>query len=249
MTAALITGGAKRVGADLARQMARWGYDIALHYNASPADAERVAGDIRAAGRRVHLIQADLADADQTARLVPAAAKALPELSCVINNASLFDYDRAKSLSVDTWDRQFDVNLRAPALICRDFAAHSASGGRPGVIINMLDQKIFNPSPEFFSYTVSKAALATLTQLLAVEFAPAIRVNGIAPGLTLPSGKQTRAQFDACHDKTLLGKGARIESIAAAVKYLLEADVVTGQILYVDGGEHLQPQRDYKGMV
>lgn len=250
-SAVLITGGAKRVGAALARACGAWGFDVALHYNASAADAEAVAHDVAQSGGRCATFQGDLADAYICEGLIGRVVNEMPHLRAVINNASLFDFDCSTHFDVAGWDRQMAVNLRAPAILSRDFANWFSehSGQKDGVLINIIDQKVFDPKPEFFSYTVSKCALERMTRLLAIDLAPDIRVNAVAPGLMLPSGKQTQAQFEAAHDKTLLERGGTVEALTRAVKYLVDEPVVTGQIIYIDGGERLSKTRDYSELI
>lgn len=251
MPAVLITGGAQRVGAALSRAFASWGYDVAIHYNGSAEAAEDLARELGKMDVNVLTFQADLGDAQQTEALIGKVVKSLPALSCLVNNASLFIYDEGKTFTADTWDRQMNVNVRAPALLARDFAKHidDHHGLDDPSIINILDQKVFNPKPEFFSYSASKCALDRLNQLLAIDLAPAIRVNGVAPGLTLPSGAQTQEQFDISHKKTMLGRGSTVDAIVRAVKYLTEEDVVTGQVIFVDGGERFSQRRDYSELI
>ncbi len=245
---ALVTGGAKRVGAALSRHLAAKGYAVAVHYNSSSKDADALVDEIKLRGGKAAAVKADLADGAETERLISLTADALSAPSVLINNASLFIYDEAKDFSVETWDRQISANLRAPAILARDLA-NALPETEEGCIINFLDQKVFNPSPIFFSYTVSKTGLERLTQMLAIAMAPRIRVGGVAPGLTLPSGKQTQEQFEEAHNKTLLGKGSTVDGLLAAVDYLLESEVVTGQVLYVDGGERFSGKRNYKDMI
>jgi len=255
MAAVLITGAAKRVGAALARAFAEWGYDVAIHYNRSADAAQNLARELEETGAKAIAVQADLSDAAQTQSLVDRVATQLPGLTCLVNNASLFAYDEGRSFEVETWNKQMNVNLRAPAILSRDFSGfvdrkydEDGHSGGDFAIVNILDQKVFNPKPEFFSYSASKCALERLTQLYAIDLAPRIRVNGVAPGLTLPSGAQTQEQFDASHSNTPLGRGSTVPSMIRAVKYLIDEPVMTGQVLYLDGGERFSQRRDYKEM-
>ena len=250
-SAVLITGGAKRVGAALARACGAWGFDVALHYNTSAADAEAVARDVAQSGVRCATFQGDLADADMCEGLIGRVVREMPNLRAVVNNASLFDFDQSTDFDVAVWDRQMAVNLRAPAILSRDFANWFSAnpGQKDGVLINIIDQKVSDPKPEFFSYTVSKCALERMTRLLAIDLAPAIRVNAVAPGLMLPSGKQTQAQFAAAHDKTPLERGGTVDALTRAIKYLISEPVVTGQIIFIDGGERFSKNRDYSELI
>jgi NAD(P)-dependent dehydrogenase (short-subunit alcohol dehydrogenase family) len=235
---ALVTGGARRIGRHLVRALAERGWAVAIHYRQSRDEAEALAAEIEADGGRAAPVAADLVDPAQVERLLGAARDALGPLSVLVNNAAMFENDRATGFSVAEWDDQLAVNLRAPVLLARDFARLSPPTGT-GLIVNLLDQGITRAPRGYFSYTVSKAALAAATELLAVELAPRVRVNGIAPGLTLISGKQSAADFERLVDKTPLGKGSSPEAIRHAFEYLLDAEAVTGQILFVDGGRRL----------
>lgn len=236
----LITGAGRRVGRALALALAGDGYDIAVHYNRSQDEAEAVAAEIRAKGPRAATVQADLADLDSVQALIPRASAALGPITGLVNNASVYERDQFPGMTPDSWRRHIDSNLTAPVFLCQRFALELPHGVE-GNIINFLDQKLWNLSPDFFSYTLSKAALGTLTRLLAMELAPAVRVNAVAPGLTLPSGSQTEAQFQRAHRNTPLGRGPTVTDICFAVRYLLTAPAVTGQTLILDAGKHLIP--------
>ena len=238
---AIVTGAGQRIGRGIARGLAADGWATVVHYNASRAAADMVVAEIVAAGGRAVALGADLADPDAAAGLIDAAVAAVGPLGCVVNNASLFEYDLLDTFSAASWDRHMAVNLRAPALLARRFAAVLPAGAN-GVVVNLLDQKVANLNPDFFSYTASKLALQGLTRLLAVACAPAVRVCAIAPGLTLPSGDQPAAQFDRVHAQTPLGRGSTIADIVTAVRYVLAAASMTGQTIMVDGGQHLQPR-------
>jgi NAD(P)-dependent dehydrogenase (short-subunit alcohol dehydrogenase family) len=242
---ALVTGAAKRIGRVIALGLARQGWDIALHYHASAAEAQATAAEIEALGlgRRALTLQCDLADPAAVAGLLQRAA-ALGPVRCVVNNASMFEHDSATAFSPATLDAHMRVNLAAPLLLAQ--ALHAATpDGAQAVVINLLDQKLFNLNPDFLSYTLSKAALQCATTMLAQALAPKLRVVGIAPGLTLQSGEQSAAGFTNAHGVTPLGKSSSPEDIAAAVCYVAAAGAVTGTTLIVDGGQHLIPlQRD-----
>ena len=239
---ALVTGGARRIGRAIALALARDGWDIALHFNSSGAEAEITALEIVALGRRAALLQCDLADEAAVNLLLPRAFAALGPVSCVVNNASLFDYDNAHDFSSARLDAHMHANLAAPILLAR--ALHEATpdatpDGQPAVVINLLDQKLYNLNPDFLSYTLSKAALHTATTLLAQALAPKVRVVGIAPGITLVSGSQSEAEFQQAHQATPLGRSSTPGDVAASVCYVAGARALTGTTLLVDGGQHL----------
>ena len=241
---ALVTGAAKRLGRHIALALAQAGWDIVVHYGRSEAQAQQTAQDIQAIGRRAIALQCDLADESAVRALLPAAIKAMGPVSCIVNSASLFDYDDAASFSISTLDAHMHANLAAPVLLAQ--ALHAATPVQAqAVVINLLDQKLFNMNPDFLSYTISKAALQTATIMLAQSLAPTLRVVGVAPGITLVSGDQTAEGFAEAHSRTPLGKSSTPDDIAQAVCYLAEARAITGTTLVVDGGQHLLPmQRD-----
>ncbi|MDP3403246.1 MAG: SDR family oxidoreductase [Brevundimonas sp.] len=234
--AALVTGGARRIGRAIVLALARRGHDVAIHHRDSVDDAEALAAEVQAMGRRAVLIAADLADEDQVRTLVPAATAALGPLSVLINNASVFEDDRVGDLSRTTWDRHMEVNLRAPVVLAEAFAAQAPDGS---AIVNLLDQRVLKPDPRFISYALSRNGLWWATRTLAQALAPRIRVNGVGPGPTLASIHQTAADFAAEATAVPLGHGADPDDIAAAVVYLVDARAVTGQMIAVDGGQHL----------
>lgn len=236
--AALVTGAGKRIGRAIALDLARHGLAVAVHYNNSAEAAEDVVAEIRAQGGTAVALQADLADEDAVERLIPAAAAALGPLGVLINNASTFEYDSVASATRAGWDRHMGANLRAPFVLIQQFARQLQAPAE-GVVVNLLDQRVWNLTPHFVTYTVSKAALWTLTQTLALALAPRIRVNGIGPGPTLPSAHQTEAQFARQCGDMPLGHGTSPDEIAAAVWFLLQARAMTGQMLALDGGQHL----------
>lgn len=237
---ALVTGAARRLGREIALGLARDGWDIAVHYRGSETDAQATVSDILALGRRAVALHCDLADEAATRRLVPEAVTRLGSLGCVVNSASLFDYDDANSFSQSRMDAHMHCNLGAPILLAQ--ALHAVTPvGEQGVVINLLDQKLANLNPDFLSYTLSKAALQTATTMLAMSLAPKLRVVGLAPGLTLVSGDQTEEGFDKAHRQTVLGKSSTPEDIVRAACYLADARGVTGTTLLVDGGQHLVP--------
>jgi NAD(P)-dependent dehydrogenase (short-subunit alcohol dehydrogenase family) len=236
--AALVTGGARRIGAHLVRALAGHGYAVAIHHRASVREAEALAAEIERAGGKAAPVQADLGDPAQLEALLVTAGAAIGPIAVLVNNAAIFERDRATDFTLEQWDRQLAINLRAPVVLARDFARRLPAGAA-GLVINLLDERIATPSRSYFSYTMSKRALAAATELLAAALAPRVRVNGIAPGLSMISGAQSEDDFRRLIDRTPLGKGSSPDAIAEALAYLLQADVVTGQVLFVDGGRRL----------
>jgi NAD(P)-dependent dehydrogenase (short-subunit alcohol dehydrogenase family) len=236
--AVLITGAAQRLGRAIALALAADGWAVAVHYRASRAPAAALVDEIAGAGGRAVALGADLADEAAVAALVPRAVAALGPLGCLVNNASVFENDTAATADRASWDAHLAVNLRAPFALMQGFAAQlPATAG--GAIINMLDQRVWSVTPYFVSYTVSKAALWTLTQTMALALAPRIRVNGIGPGPTLPSPRQSAAQFERQCASLPLRRGTTPDEIAAAVHFILAAPALTGQMIALDGGQHL----------
>jgi NAD(P)-dependent dehydrogenase (short-subunit alcohol dehydrogenase family) len=236
--AALVTGGARRVGRALALGLAEAGYAVAVHYHTSGEAAETLAAEITGAGGKAVALAADLADETAVAKLLPDATTALGPIGVLVNNASMFENDTVATATRNSWDSHLAVNLRAPFVLIQDFAARlSADSG--GVVINLLDERVWNLTPYFVSYTVSKTGLWTLTRTMALALAPRIRVNAIGPGPTLPNVRQTREQFlDRCRNMPLQ-RGTSPREIAAAMRFILEAPAMTGQMIALDGGEHL----------
>jgi len=241
---ACVTGAAKRIGRAIALALAQRGWDIVVHYGRSADEAQATVRAIEATGQRASALQCDLANETAVRALLPRAAELLGPVSCLVNNASLFEHDSAANFTASLLDRHMHANLMAPILLTQ--ALHAATpDGAQSVAINLLDQKLFNLNPDFLSYTLSKAALQAATTMLAQALAPKVRVVGIAPGITLVSGEQTEAQFAKAHACTPLGKSSTPEDIAAAVCFVAEARAMTGATLLVDGGQHLIPlQRD-----
>jgi len=240
---ALVTGAGRRVGRVIALALARHGWDAAVHCHRSRTEADAVAAEITAMGRRAVVLQADLSDEAAAGRLIADCSAALGTPTCLVNNASLFQYDVATSFSYASLDTHMRTNVAAPLLLSRELhRALTADGaeGR-GVVINLLDQKLDNLNPDFLSYTLSKAALSTATMQLAQALAPALRVVGVAPGITMVSGDQSQGGFARAHQMTPLGQSSTPEDIADAVCYLATARAVTGTTLFVDGGQHLMP--------
>lgn len=245
--AALVTGGARRLGRAMALALAGRGLDVAIHYSSSRKDAEATAAEARALGVKASTHAADLLDEAALAALVPAAAQALGRpLTVLVNNASTFDYDNIASATKASWDRNLGTNLRAPFVLTQGFAAQvppalvGPDGKRAqGLVLNMLDQRVKKLTPEFMSYTIAKMGLWAFTQTAARALAPNVRVNAIGPGSTLKGEHQSEAQFDAQRAASILERGANPADIVAALLYFLDAPAVTGQLLAVDGGQHL----------
>jgi NAD(P)-dependent dehydrogenase (short-subunit alcohol dehydrogenase family) len=234
----LVTGAAKRLGRAIALELAECGWSIAVHHKQSHKEAAETAAAIREKGVRAFVLAADLGQEDDVARLIGQAESALGPLGALVNNASIFEHDDIANMTRESWDMHMAVNLRAPILLAQKFSEH-LSAKEQGVIVNLLDQRVCKPTPEFLSYGVTKAGLHWLTTTLAQALSPHIRVNAVAPGPTLPSARQSKEQFERQSSSTLLGHGASPEDIAAAVRYLIEAGSVTGQTIVVDGGQHL----------
>lgn len=243
MSAVLVTGAAKRLGRAIALKLAREGYDVAIHYRASKPEAETLAGEVKAMGRRAALVGGELSDEADTTTIVPRAVASLGPLTALVNSASVFEDDRVETVTRASWDRHLDTNLRAPLVLAQAFAKQLPAGANGG-IVNIIDQQVLNLTPQFLSYTVSKAGLWTLTQTLAQALAPRIRVNAVSPGPSLKAEKQSQANFDAHVKATLLQQPSAPEDIAGAVHYLLSAKAVTGQMITVDSGQHLAWSRD-----
>jgi NAD(P)-dependent dehydrogenase (short-subunit alcohol dehydrogenase family) len=241
---ALVTGAAKRLGRSIALALAQRGWDVAVHYGHSSDEALATVRDIENLGRRAVAVQCDLADESAVKKLLPQAMHALGRISCVVNNASLFEHDRIADFSLDRLDRHMHANLAAPLLLAQ--ALYDATpDGAQGVVVNLLDQKLFNLNPDFLSYTLSKAALHAATTMLAQALAPKVRVVGVAPGITLLSGAQTTESFAKAHTMTPLGRSSTPDDVAATVCFVAESPAITGTTLLVDGGQHLIPlQRD-----
>ena len=234
----LVTGAAKRLGRAIALDLAGAGWNVAIHYYGSSQDAEAAAAEVRGLGAKCVTIAANFTKEEETASVVPTAVTALGPLTALINSASLFENDDWQSATRKTWDDHIETNLRAPLLLSQMFAKQLPEGER-GNIVNIVDQRVLKPTPQFLSYSVSKAGLYWLTTTLAQGMGPRIRVNAIGPGPTLRNPRQTEEDFSRQRDATILKRGADPADICQAVRYLLEADAVTGQMLAVDGGQHL----------
>lgn len=244
---ALVTGAGKRLGRAMALYLAGRGHDVAVHYSSSADEAEAVAAEIRAMGRRAQTFRADLRVEAETEALIPAASAALGPLTVLVNNASIFEYDRIDTATRTSWDRHIESNLRAPYVLTQGFARQCPSAttdehGEPlaqGLIVNMIDQRILKLTPEFSTYTIAKMGLWALTRTAAQGLAPHVRVNAIGPGPTLQGARQSAAHFSRQRAATVLGRGANPADITAALGFFLDSPGVTGQFLAIDGGQHL----------
>ncbi|WP_448189001.1 SDR family oxidoreductase [Azospirillum sp. sgz301742] len=246
--AALVTGAGKRIGRAIALDLAAQGWAVGVHHHHSRPEADSVVAEIEAAGGRAVALQADLGAEDQVRRLVPALTDAFGPLTVLVNNAAPFVRDEAATVTRDSWDLHMEANLRAPFVLMQAFAAQLPADEH-GLVVNMLDQRVWNLTPHFMSYTVSKAGLWTLTQTMALALAPRIRVNGIGPGPTLRNERQSEAQFAAQQAATPLKRGSSPEEICAAIRFLIAAPAVTGQMIALDGGEHLGWAQSSRGFV
>lgn len=234
--AALVTGGGQRIGREIALTLAKAGFDVAIHHRKSADKAEAVAAEARALGRRAVTVKADLMHEDDVRGLVGQAVEALGPVAVLVNNASVFEDDRAGELSRESWDKHIETNLRAPIVLAEAFAEQAPKGS---AIVNLLDQRVLKPDPRFFSYALSRNGLWWATRTLAQALAPHIRVNGVGPGPTLPSIHQSDEQFEAEWRQVPLQRPGSPEAVARAVAWLVEAELVTGQMIAVDGGQHL----------
>lgn len=235
---ALVTGAAKRIGRAIALDLARHGWAVAIHYNRSAAAAERVVGEIMAAGGKASSFRADLNVEADAAALAEHVVAALGPMRCLVNNASVFEKDDAHSATRESWDLHMQVNLRAPFVLTQAFARQLPADW-PGNVVNILDQRVWNLTPFFTSYTVSKAALWALTQTLAMALAPQVRVNAVGPGPTLPSPRQSEEQFVRQWSSLPLARQVQPQEICDAVRFILAAPSMTGQMIAIDGGQHL----------
>jgi NAD(P)-dependent dehydrogenase (short-subunit alcohol dehydrogenase family) len=236
--AALITGGARRIGRVLVTAAADAGFDVAIHVRSVDDEAETAAAEVRARGRKATILACDLRKESTTVALVGEAETELGPVTLLVNNASVFEEDAFSDMNRASWDAHMETNLRAPLVLAQAFARRLPAD-REGLIVNVLDQRVLNLRPEFFSYSLSKAALWDATRILAQALAPRVRVNGIGPGPTLPSTHQDQAAFDAEAHATLMGRSVPTSEIGLALRYLIEAASVTGQMIAVDSGQHL----------
>jgi NAD(P)-dependent dehydrogenase (short-subunit alcohol dehydrogenase family) len=239
----LVTGASRRLGRAIAIEMARAGHDIALHYRRSATECEASAAYVRALGVRAECFQADLADETACRDLVPAVAARLGRIDAVVNNAAHFEYDDAASFSFAAMDTHWRANTAPAIVLAQSLATHLKGCSESGCVVNLLDQKLWNPNPDYLSYTLSKAALEAATTLLAQALAPQVRVAGVAPGVTLVSGpKMSREGFAAAHSMTPLGRSSTPDDVARTVRFIIESPAITGTTIVVDGGQHLAAQ-------
>lgn len=238
MKSVLVTGAAKRIGRALALDLAQAGWDVAVHCSTSFEEAEEVATAVRASGRRAAIVRGDLSKPRTPEQLIEEASKALGGLSGLINNASVFEPDEVGSVTLDSWAQHLETNLRAPVFLSQAFACQLPDGIK-GNIINIIDQRVWKLTPKFFSYTASKSALWTVTQTLAQALAPRIRVNAIGPGPALPNIRMAEEEFAKQSRLTLLGCGTTPAEICAAARFILSQPAMTGQMIVLDGGQHL----------
>ena len=248
MGKALVTGAAQRLGRAMALYLAQRGHDVAIHYATSAQAAEDLAHEIEGMGRKAVCLRADLLDEGALAPLVPDAARALGgPLSVLVNNASIFEGDCIATATRASWDRHMMSNLRAPFVLTQAFAAQcpapamdaAAEPVAKGLVVNLIDQKVRKLTPEHMTYSIAKMGLWAFTRMAAQELGPAIRVNAIGPGPTLQAADQTLEEFQHSRRATILERGANLDDITAALGFFLDADAVTGQLLCVDGGQHL----------
>jgi NAD(P)-dependent dehydrogenase (short-subunit alcohol dehydrogenase family) len=235
----LVTGGAKRIGKAIVKDLAAHGFAVAIHCNHSRNEGEELLTDIYAAGGTACVVQADLTDSNAVRRLVGNARDQLGPVQVLVNNASIFQQDGIGNLADDAvWDRHFAIHVKAPVLLA-DAMAAALPAGKDGLIVNMIDHRVWKLTPKFTSYTLSKSALWTATQTLAQALAPRIRVNGIGPGPTLPSSRQDKIDFDNQVSALLLKHGPDLSEFSRTIRYLWETPSITGQMIALDGGQHL----------
>tara|TARA_B100000963_G_C22571972_1_gene646550 strand:+ start:46 stop:801 length:756 start_codon:yes stop_codon:yes gene_type:complete len=233
----IITGGATRIGRSIALKLADFDTQIVIHYSKSFSAAKKLKSELENLGSTVYLLKADLNILKQTQRIIPFSHKKMKGISCLINNASIFENDNLSNFSDKSFLKHLNVNLKAPAILTRDFA--KLFNGNNGNIINIIDQRVEKLTPFFFSYTMSKAGLVTLTKTSAMKLAPRIRVNAVSPGPTLKNKRQSEKHFKKQWKSTILGKKVDTENISSAVKFLINNYNITGQIINVDSGQRL----------
>jgi NAD(P)-dependent dehydrogenase (short-subunit alcohol dehydrogenase family) len=234
----LVTGGAKRIGKAISEDLAAHGYTVAIHANNSEDEAEELARGLREKGYKAHSVAADLTNADETQGLISAAAGLAGPIDLLVNNASIFDEDAIGSLDMETWDRHFSIHTKAPVFLSEAFAAQLPDG-QDGLIVNIVDQRVWRLTPNFISYTLSKSALWTATRTLAQALAPRIRVNAIGPGPTLKNSRQSDADFEKQVSALPLKRGPDLREFGATIRFLYENTSITGQMIALDGGQHL----------
>jgi len=238
----LVTGAARRLGRAIALELAAHGYDIAVHYRDSHAEAHETVEALHALGATAFAFQADLSDETACRALLGKVAGRFARVDAVVNNASTFEADTAQNFSHAAMERHWRANTAPAILLAQALHQHLLARAASGCVVNLLDQKLWNPNPDHFSYTLSKAALQAATVMLAQALAPLLRVCAVAPGVTLPSGPMSDEQFSRAHSMTPLKRSSTPLDVARAVRFLIESPAVTGTTLLVDGGQHLQPQ-------
>jgi NAD(P)-dependent dehydrogenase (short-subunit alcohol dehydrogenase family) len=238
----LVTGAARRLGRAMALDLGAHGFDVAVHYRGSQDDALATVAELQRGGAAAHAFAADLADESACRALVPAVAAHFGRIDAVVNSASVFEHDDAASFSVAAMETHWRANTAPAVLLAQALHSQLQASGRDGCVVNIIDQKLWNPNPDYFSYTLSKAALQAATVMLAQALAPRVRVCGVAPGITLVSGPMDAGEFEAAHRMTPLQRSSSPDDIARAVRFLIESPAITGTTLLVDGGQHLVAQ-------
>jgi NAD(P)-dependent dehydrogenase (short-subunit alcohol dehydrogenase family) len=238
----LVTGAARRLGRAMALDLAAHGFDVAVHYRGSKDEALATVAEAQALGARAQAFHADLSDEAACRALVPAVAAHFNRLDAVVNSASTFEYDDPASFSIAAMEKHWRANTAPAILLAQALHAHLDGCAETGCVVNIIDQKLWNPNPDYFSYTLSKAALQSATVMLAQALAPRVRVCGVAPGVTMASGPMSSDEFAAAHRMTPLERSSTPEDIARAVRFLIESPAITGTTLLVDGGQHLSAQ-------
>lgn len=238
LKAALVTGGAKRIGKAIVEDLAAHGFAVAIHADASFDEAEALARALTEAGTKAVALRADLTDTAETSTLIARAAEALGPLDLLVNNASVFKKDSLEAFDESIWDQHFALHVKAPSLLARDFAGQLPADAN-GLIINVIDQRVWAPNPRFYSYMLSKSALWTATRTMAQALAPRIRVNGIGPGPTLPNERQDPGDFEAQVDALILKRGPTLDEFGRTIRFLFDTPSITGQMIALDGGQHL----------
>jgi NAD(P)-dependent dehydrogenase (short-subunit alcohol dehydrogenase family) len=238
LRAALITGAAKRIGRAIAKDLADNGFSVAIHANGSLAEAEEFAAELRQSGHRAVAVQGDLTKINETEKLIQKASDALGPLDLLVNNASIFHEDSLRAFDAGIWEEHFAVHLRAPSILSAKFAEQLPQSA-DGLIVNIIDQRVWALRPSFYSYTLSKSALWTATQTMAQALAPRIRVNAIGPGPSIPSERQLQEDFQAQVAALILKRGPELEEFGRTIRFLFETPSVTGQMIALDGGQHL----------
>lgn len=238
----LVTGAARRLGRAIALELGHAGFDVAVHYRGSRSEAEGTVAELRAAGAAAAPFQADLSDEAACRALLPTVAAHFGRVDAVVNNASIFEYDQPATFGHAAMERHWRANVAPAVILAHALHEHRQGADEAGCVVNLLDQKLWNPNPDYFSYTLSKAALEAATVLLAQALAPRLRVCGVAPGISLVSGPMSDDEFGKARTMTPLARSSTPVDIARAVRFLIESPAITGTTLMVDGGQHLQRQ-------